>query len=247
MVNSSRLSTLLHSLFPSQCLLCHLPSERARELCVDCEAGLPWLGARCRQCALPLPRGSSDLFCGKCLSKSPAFSRCLCPLRYDFPVDRLVTGFKHHRQFANGALLAQLWLEANADQIAGHGDHCHASGMRAPDIIVPVPLHWRRRFHRGYNQSELLAKWWSNALHIPMLKAVYRHRATPSQQGLTAKQRRRNLQDAFVIPKPELIKHQHIALVDDVLTTGATAHSLAAILTRNGACQVDVWCLARTP
>lgn len=238
MVNSACFSSsLLQRFFPSRCLICQLPSRRSRELCVDCEADLPWLGARCRQCALPLPRGSSALLCGKCVSKPPAFSRCLCPLRYDFPVDRLITGFKHHRQFAHAALLAQLWIEATADLI----------GDPSPDIIMPVPLHWRRRFQRGYNQSELLAKWWSDALHIPMLNTLRRHRATPSQQGLSAKQRRRNLHKAFILNKPEQIQGKHIALVDDVLTTGATAHSLAAILARNGARQIDIWCLARTP
>lgn len=223
--------------FPAQCLLCQQASHRRRELCTGCEADLPWLGARCRQCAIPLPIGSDLSRCGQCLQKPPAYQRCLCPLRYEFPVNRLITGFKHHRQISAGKLLANLWLEACFDDFDG----------ATPDLIVPVPLHWWRHWRRGYNQSEYLAAQWSKALGITQCNAVKRLRATPAQQGLSAKDRRRNLRQAFTVSKAGAIAGKHIALVDDVLTTGATAHSVAAILARNGATQVDIWCLARTP
>lgn len=237
MVNRSRWRRAFDALFPYDCLLCQLPSNCNKAICDACESELPWLGAHCRQCALPLPPGSSAIRCGQCLKRPPAFARCLCPLRYDFPVGGLINQFKHHGQLAAGALLGELWLEA-----------CHDRMEAAqPDLLVPVPLHWRRRWRRGYNQAELLAEQWSSALKIPMARAAKRSQGTAAQQGLSASQRRRNLRGAFSVTRPADLSGKHLAVVDDVLTTGATAHSLAAILTRCGACRVDIWCLARTP
>lgn len=228
--------TLFCKVFPSHCLLCLQPSRRQLSLCEPCQGDLPWLTRHCRQCALPLADAGDDERCGQCLSLPPAFSRCLCPLRYDFPVNHLVTGFKYHRQFANGALLAELWLQRWATPLE-----------QPPELIVPVPLHWRRRLHRGYNQAELVARHWSLALDIPMATPLQRRRATAAQQGLSAQDRQHNLHDAFVLRQAKLVAGKHIALVDDVLTTGATARNVAAILARGGARQVDIWCLARTP
>lgn len=237
MVNRSFLRRYFDRLFPYVCLLCQLPSQRDRALCQTCESELPWLGAHCQRCALPLPQGSTALLCGQCLTRPPGFQRCLCALRYDFPVGHLINTFKHQRQLAAGALLAELWLEACSDRLEAD----------TPDLLMPIPLHWRRRWRRGYNQAELLAQTWSAALNIPLVRAARRCQATPPQQGLSARQRRQNLRRAFAITRPDSIAGAHIALVDDVVTTGATAHSMAAILARNGADRVDLWCLARTP
>jgi ComF family protein len=113
------------------------------------------------------------------------------------------------------------------------------------DMVVPMPLHWRRGWERGFNQSELLAKVLSARVGAPIVKAVRRKRRTPSQAGLTNAQRRTNVAGAFVWNKKYSVKDRHVLLVDDVLTTGATASACAAVLKRAGAKRVTVLTLAR--
>ncbi len=226
----------LQRLFPPQCLLCLDHSGATMEICPACRATLPWLGHHCRCCALPLATANAEL-CGRCLQRPPRFHQCLCALNYRFPVDSLLADFKHHAKPPSGRLLAQLWLE-----------RCSAAAAEPlPDALVPVPLHWRRRWQRGYNQSLLVSQFWGSALAIPVADLLRRQHATPPQQGLTAAERRRNMKNAFPLANPDRIRGKHLALVDDVLTTGTTANAAAAILLRAGATRVDVWCLARTP
>jgi ComF family protein len=113
------------------------------------------------------------------------------------------------------------------------------------DMVVPMPLHWRRGWQRGFNQSELLARVLSSRLEAPVVRAVRRKRRTPSQAGLTNAQRRLNVAGAFAISKRFSVKDRHVLLVDDVLTTGATASACAAVLKRAGAKRVTVLTLAR--
>ena len=113
------------------------------------------------------------------------------------------------------------------------------------DMVVPMPLHWRRSWERGFNQSELLGKALSTKLGAPLVRAVSRKRRTPSQAGLTNAQRRVNVAGAFVWNKRVSVKDRHVLLVDDVLTTGATASACAAVLKRAGAKRVTVLTLAR--
>lgn len=227
------LHRLSFTLFPGICQLCAAPSARRRDLCAGCEADLPWLGRHCRCCALPLESGE---LCGRCLQKPPVFQRCHAAWEYAYPVDRLITGFKHHRRHAGGALLADLWLERVAPRLD-----------RPPDLLLPVPLHWRRQLSRGFNQADSLARRWGHGLGIPVARPVKRIKATPAQQQLSAPARRGNLRGAFALTDTPALVDRHIAIVDDVLTTGATVNALAAILGRAGAARVDVWCLARTP
>lgn len=227
---------MIYKLFPGRCILCNLPSGRQLDLCSACENELPWLGPHCQYCALPLAKQDAYNVCGQCLRKPPYFSHCYTALRYDFPVDHLITGFKHRRKLNYGAILSQIWL-----------DNLGADLDSIPDALIPVPLHWRRRLLRGFNQSELLAEDFSRALNIPICRAISHPQATVSQQGLSAAARRTNLHKAFHFKPEYKIDGLHLAIVDDVVTTTATANTLAAILARNGARQVDIWCLARTP
>ncbi|WP_420496981.1 double zinc ribbon domain-containing protein [Spongiibacter nanhainus] len=235
MVNSS-LNRLIYKLFPGRCVLCMASSRRHLDLCADCERSLPWLERQCRRCALPLD-GDDGAMCGQCLTTPPHFQRCLCPLRYDFPVDRLITGLKHHGRLPYSRVLSQLWLQQLEDRALAS----------APDLILPVPLHWRRQLFRGFNQSRFIAEDLARALDIPLIDPLRRRRATPPQQGLSAAQRRRNLRRAFIAKADAELSARHIALVDDVVTTGSTANTLAKLLLDCGARRVDVWCLARTP
>lgn len=223
--------------FKQSCLLCDEPTDHARAICTPCELELPWLDGHCQRCALPMPL--AGLVCGSCLKRPPAFQQVVAPWRYDFPVDALITRFKHQRQWPLGRLLAELLGE--------HLAHALTDGLPRPDVLLPVPLARRRLRQRGFNQAGMIANWLGERLQLPVLDALQRSRDTPAQQGLDAAERKRNLRGAFALDDPQQIDGRHLALVDDVLTTGATTNAIARLLLRTGAARVDVYCLARTP
>src|SRR3990167_1133696 len=220
------------------CLLCDEPADSAHSLCVSCESELPWLGARCQVCALPLPH--AGLTCGGCLRRPPRFDRVEAPWRYAFPVDSLITRFKHQAKWPLGRLLGEL--------LSHHLLHAFDEGLARPDLLLPVPLAERRQRQRGFNQAALLAQWLSEQLQLPLQHHwLQRVIDTPAQQQLDAATRKRNLRRAFALAPASAVSGLHLALVDDVLTTGATAESLARLLKQAGAARVDIYCLARTP
>ncbi|MCU1768234.1 ComF family protein [Pseudomonas protegens] len=220
------------------CLLCDEPSDSALALCAPCLDELPWLGAQCSVCALPLP--GPGLTCGQCLQEPPAFQRVIAPWRYDFPVDSLISRFKHHEKWPFGRLMAELlgqFLHYRFDE-----------GLPRPDCLLPVPLSRRRLRQRGFNQAGMLAQWLGASLQLVVQpKLLLRTQDTPAQQGLDARARQRNLRQAFALADQAQVAGRHLALVDDVLTTGATAQALARLLINAGARRVDIYCLARTP
>ncbi|MEE4192204.1 MAG: double zinc ribbon domain-containing protein [Halieaceae bacterium] len=223
---------------PCRCSLCGLPSGRALELCLACEGELPWLTHCCRQCGLPLP-GTGSL-CGRCLAKPPGFDACIAACAYTEPVSGWVHAGKYHGDFPSLRLLAYLLRRALSDRDIPE---------QLPDLVLPMPLHWRRRWQRGFNQArelsdELLRHPDFSALTIDALLAG-RIRATATQRELGVAERQRNLLGAFRVRRP--LFGESVAIVDDVLTTGASAHTLALALKAAGAGHVQVWCCARTP
>ncbi len=234
MVNSF-LHRTSFSLFPGRCLLCLGATHTAEDICHDCRDELPWLTQPCARCALPLANASDETpaFCGNCLRSSPRFDQCLAAWEYAYPVDQLISRFKYQGQRLAGELLARLSLERFVS-------------ASPPDLLLAVPMHWRRYWRRGFNQADIIALHWSKALDIPMLAGVHRQSYQPPQRGLSATQRQRNLSAAFRATENVDLRHKHVVIVDDVVTTGATANSLAAILRMAGAERVSVWCLART-
>lgn len=227
----------LDHLLPAPCLICGMANADYQLLCPACDAALPRLSQElhlCRCCSLPLT--SDAPLCGKCLHKPPAFSQSRIAFRYEHPLDFLIQQFKYRRQLSGGKLLAQLLTNT-----------CREA--ERPDFLVPVPIHWRKRWQRGFNQSELIANWLSNNLGIPVLPACRQTRHHHSQKGLGRIERLKNLRQSFRIRadlQPQLV-NAHIALIDDVVTTTATTRTLSELLLKNGAKRVDIWALARTP
>jgi ComF family protein len=220
------------------CALCDERCESGQSICGPCEAELPWLYEQCSVCALPLP--ASGLICGDCLKRPPAFDQVVAPWRFAFPVDALISRFKHQSQWPLGRLLAE--------QLSLQLQHAFDEGLPRPDALVPVPLARQRLRQRGFNQAGMLADWLSAAVAIPVdAKLVQRVHDTQSQQQLDAASRRRNLRQAFALGGDRSLAGRHLAIIDDVLTTGATAEALARMLKRAGAERVDIYCLARTP
>lgn len=220
------------------CVLCLHPTH-SLGLCEACHRDLPTYAMACSRCGLPLP-GIQDLpvaICGECLQKPPPFDRVRSLCLYTYPVDTLIQGYKFGGQRAYGRALADALARHLAWQLAG-------TGWEKPDCLIPCPLHRRRLWERGFNQAAEIAEWLGNALDIPIdYRLIERQRATGAQAGLSRRERLRNLRDAFrVRGKPPA----HIALIDDVFTTGATATALAERLRNAGAKRIEVWTLART-
>ncbi|WP_438869649.1 ComF family protein [Pseudomonas sp. L1(2025)] len=221
------------------CLICDEATNTHHTVCNVCETELPWLLEHCEVCALPLPM--EGLICGACQKKPPAYKQVIAPWTYSFPVDTLISRFKHQSRWPLGLMLARLlgqYLQHRFDD----------TGLTRPDCLLPVPMARKRLRERGFNQALMLARWLSEDLDLPHDEhLLLRPHETVAQQALDAKTRQRNLLTAFALAPGAPVQGRHFALVDDVLTTGATAHSLARLLMAAGARQVDVYCLARTP
>ena len=175
--------------------------------------------------------------CGRCLQKPPPLDRVHAAFRYGFPVDRLEQRFKFHHDLAAGRELSDAMRPMLVDALA--------KGER-PQAIIAVPLHPKRLRRRGYNQSLELARPLSKAFAIPLLHDIlHRIRDIAPQSGLGAQARLRNPRGAFAVGGGAL--PPHIALVDDVMTTGATLYECARTLKRAGVQRVDAWVAARVP
>ncbi|MDQ3057205.1 MAG: ComF family protein [Pseudomonadota bacterium] len=209
-----------------------MPATEPCDICGPCAATLPWNRVACPCCALPLPQPADA--CGHCLRKPPPLTHAHATFVYGFPLDRLLPRFKFHDGLVAGRLLSQ-WM------------HDACVSLDRPDALVPVPLHLARLRQRGYDQTlELarpLAKWLSLPLHDAVLM---RTRHTPPQSRLGALQRRRNVRGAFAV-REGIVLPRHVALIDDVMTTGATLHAAAKTLLRAGVERVDAWVCARAP
>lgn len=225
---------LISTVYPPRCVLCGSPGLNDMDICEHCYHDLPWIGSACLQCAIPLAKHSGDhLKCGLCLKKSPAFDRSLSLFSYEKEAVTLIHRLKFNEKLANSRLLGNMLANA-----------IDKNDVELPDCIIPVPLNKKRLRQRGYNQSIELARPVANTFSIPLdLQSVKRVRDTQSQTGLDKKQRRKNIRAAFEIVEP--LGAQHVAVVDDVVTTTSTVNELARILKRAGVRRVDVWSIAR--
>jgi ComF family protein len=205
-------------------------------LCADCltrfAAQHP---ARCPRCALPSPGNQT---CGACLRHPPPYEACITAVDYGFPWDRLIGRFKFEAQPELAGLLGQL---------LGHALSQHQAS--APDWVIPMPLSPQRLAERGYNQAWELAKRVATPRAWPLLSDALQRLDTAHQVGSTRAERERNLRDAlWVQPVARTqLRHAHVALVDDVVTTGVSAAAAAKALLSVGATSVQVWTVARTP
>jgi len=224
---------LQFAVLPPHCLLCGHSGDSGRDLCAACAADLIRNRACCPRCALPLDAPAP--LCGECLQHVPPWTAAFVPFVYASPLDQLETRFKFGRSLAAGRVLSELWLDA-----------ARATPPALAQVLIPVPLHADRLRERGYNQALELAKPLSRALNIPLRTDVLaRTRATAAQSELDADARHRNLRGAFAVNAVSLPRH--VALFDDVMTTGATLRECARTLVRAGVERVDVWALARAP
>jgi ComF family protein len=238
---SSLAQTILNGLLPRHCLMCGRGSGLAN-LCGPCADELPRVGHCCLQCSLPLSH-NTDRLCGHCLRKPPSWDFAIAALAYQFPVDQLVCRFKFGRNLACGQVLSCELIQAIQYRRSLLPD------CILPGCILPVPLHRMRHFSRTFNQADLLARQVGKTLKLPVYGSVLRRRRhTRAHSGLDALARKKNIKGAFEcsVPAVKRTSFEHVALVDDVMTTGATLAECARILKKAGVHSVSVWVAART-
>lgn len=220
------------------CVAC-LASAATSGICQQCLAGLPANLTSCRQCALPLPPAAgSAMLCGECLADPPAFSRTLTPWRYQFPVDHLIGQYKYRRRSALGHPLIREYARFLQRHLTHHPEH-------RPDLLIPSPMSGHKQRRRGFNQAADIAEQLSRTLGIPWSDTVVqRNRSARSQSGLSRAERLTNLRGIYRVDGAVPAR---VAIVDDVMTTGATARVLSLALRDAGARDIQAWPLARTP
>lgn len=227
----------LQWLLPFTCLLCRQPSDQQQDLCSACRRDLPdWHEQQaCPVCGrLRLPAGT-DLPCGRCLAKPPPFQATHVLFRYEKPLPQLLTRLKFHRQLLPARVLGELMSERI--RTAWYRE------KSLPEAIIPVPLHPKRMTERGYNQTVELARPVGKSLGLPLwLNAVARVRPTLPQTSLSAAARRQNVQQAFAVTGA--VRGRHVAVLEDVVTTGSTLAALCQSLARQGTGRIDIWCCA---
>lgn len=217
---------------PGRCAFCLAPLVEEFPWCEACFAGLPWNVPACPGCGEPQPGAQAGRRCGRCLRRPPAFDRARVPLRYEAEVAGLVQRFKFDASPRAGKLLLDLLATGLSADVTAW-----------PEALVPVPLHPRRSRERGFDQALWLARRLGRRLDRPVVRAR-RARDTPSQRGLDRGERRANLRAVFGVSGG---LPGRVALVDDVMTTGATLEALAVACRRAGAREVEAWAVARTP
>jgi ComF family protein len=227
---------VVDGVLPPRCLACGVTVGEPEALCGSCWAAItffapPW----CAMCGLPFPHPMGDgAICGDCARQRPSWNCARSVLRYDKNSRRLVLMLKHGDQTHLAGAFGRWMRRAGGEALAD------------ADLLVPVPLHWTRLFTRRFNQSALLAQ----AIHAaggPPVAAdwLVRRRRTPSQGTLGPLARARNVRGAFALKRGRDVTGKRIVLIDDVLTTGATAEECARVLRRAGAAYVGVLVLAR--
>jgi ComF family protein len=230
--------TVLDLILPPTCLACRKPVGSAGGLCPACWTQVGFIERPyCERLGTPFPNDTGGpLLSPAAIASPPAFDRARAAARYSDVARDLIHLLKYGDRLDLARPLGRWMARAGAELLAD------------ADALVPVPLHWTRLWQRRFNQSAILARAISETAHVPVVDHILaRTRATAPQVGLARAERSRNVQGAFVVPKEARIevKGQKLVVIDDVLTSGATASVCANVLRRAGATRVDVLVLAR--
>lgn len=228
-------------LIPSNCIVCGRSAHLPRSLCPHCEAQLPWIGTHCHGCGLEFAQVTlEDHRCGNCLGTSSTLDACHGLFHYRSPIDKLIPAFKFQAKLHIGSCMGLLLAVAMQTHFQTYG---------APDLILPVPLHWRRYLQRGFNQSWELCKIVSRITGIACNNSLVRkQKHTRAQAELNnTKQRAGNLRGAFLLSESVACGNvKTVTIIDDVITTMSTVTALATLLKEHGIQGVEAWCIART-
>jgi len=207
-------------------------------LCLLCQQELPYLAnSSCPRCALPQRKNQHQ--CNDCNEQTPPWQQLITCMSYTLECQYLIKQYKFAQQSQLHLLFSQLLTRTIADKVIQDNYHL-------PDALIAIPLHKKRLSKRGYNQAQLIAQDLAKQLCIPLIadKQFIRAKHTKAQAQQTAAARRDNMQDAFLVSHP--ITAKHIALIDDVVTTGETMKAACQTLFTAGIERIDIWCIART-
>jgi ComF family protein len=229
----ARIAAAARSALPQRCTLCCARADDAL-VCAACEAAMPRIAAPCPMCALPSTHAS---VCGACLARPPPFAAAVAAYAYAFPVDRLLQALKY-----GGRLALADWA---AGALAAAVVSGSSSPQHALDAIVALPLAPPRQRERGFNQSDEIARRIAARVGVPFVRALVRTRGGVAQATLPWAARAANVRGAFACVRD--VRGLRLALVDDVMTTGATIGDATRALARAGALRIDAWVVARTP
>ncbi len=226
------LQTFFDIVLPDTCVLCNRSQTQRSPhlLCPYCWAALPRNVSACTHCGIPQPTPGA---CGACL-QVPFAEICVAALRHEGDARTLVHQLKYTRNLRAATPLTHAMLQAIELKYAQSS---------LPEVLLPVPLSWRRQVQRGHNQAAWLAYRLGQHLQLPVLYDPIKRRHGPAQQTLSRSQRLKLSKSAFVLSAP--LAARHVAVVDDVLTTGATVRALSELLTGAGVERVDVWSATR--
>jgi ComF family protein len=217
-------------LMPYTCVLCHHPSNRKQDLCEPCHRELPMLTHNCPRCAREL---SIELICGECLKHPPPFDATYALFSYVGLIQRLILSLKFNSTLIHAKILGELLA-----------DHLANQKMILPSVIIPVPLHHKRIKERGFNQAIEIARPIAKRLSLPInTTACKRIKPTLAQATLSAEKRKENIKQAFEVT--DNFAEAHIAILDDVITTGHTITEIAHTFKNAGVRRIDVWCVAK--
>ncbi len=236
---ASLLRGVANLVFPPRCLACQEMVERTGTLCAACWPQMRWLRAPCcAACGLPFSHALGEgALCAACLARPSAASRWRAAIGYEGPGAALVARFKYQDGTSLAPVLAE-WMQAAGREV-----------LEGADLLIPVPLHWRRLLGRRYNQAGLLAAQIGRRAGIPVrMDLLRRTRHTVPQARLARAARQRNVRGLFAVVKARraLLQGSCVVLIDDVHTTGSTLEACARILKRAGAREVRCLTLART-
>jgi len=232
-----------HSLLPSSCSFCLSPLQHsAGALCHICVAELPRLTTQCQRCAVPL---ASDALCANCQLKPPTYRRCISAFHYQAPVDNIILRLKGDPYTTEIKQLSSILAERIAKTY-------QQAQLPCPQTIIPLPLHWLKMAKRGFNQSQIISNLLARQLRrehnisVEIRNDLCSRKIKGQEQHLlSAKKRLTSIKKAFTAEATDL-SGLSVAVVDDVVTTGATANSVARALLQAGPAQVDIWSIART-
>ena len=229
------LSVALPFRWPSQCAVCH--TWQSRRVCAPCRQRFAAAVPRCLRCALRVPAGTN--LCGQCIQHPPPFEQAVAAFDYDYPWDDLLAAFKFRAALDLAPTLAGQLCDA-----------VRANAGPLPDLLLPTPLSPERLRERGHNQAWEITRRLAQRLSVPAdAGLLLRIKDTPHQLALPQAKRAANVRGAFVVEpaRRAALSGKAVAVVDDVMTTGATAAEMARTLLQGGAARVAVWVLARTP
>ncbi|MBO4896909.1 MAG: ComF family protein [Clostridia bacterium] len=226
---------MLNSFFPPKCVFCGEPVQSNDfKVCGNCAEKLPYNSNKCKICAMPIDTVYGEKICVGCRKRKPPYSLAFVPFKYSGEVRRAIIRYKFYGKISYAKTFAALLLiEIKKSNVSF-------------DEITFVPIHFLKYGMRGYNQSELIAKYLSEMMSIPCKKLLKKTKLTKALSKLPKHMRFKTVAGAFSPKNEEYIKNKKILLIDDIITTGATSRECAKVLKKAGAAEIYLGAIART-